>query len=64
MYKKKFSRESVDTMASDPCILVNGNFFIWTLTNTMFMFCRYKMKLKKKEINNEDKRPKDEDHIR
>jgi hypothetical protein len=35
----------VDTMARDPCILVDGKFFIWTLANTMFMFWKYKMKI-------------------
>jgi hypothetical protein len=38
MYENKFPKEPVDTMARDPCILVDGKFFIWTLANTMFMF--------------------------
>jgi hypothetical protein len=36
MYEKEFPREPTDTMAGDPCILVDGYFFIWT--STMFMF--------------------------
>jgi hypothetical protein len=45
MYKKKFPREPMDTVVGDPCIPMDGNFFIWTSTNTMFMFGRYKMKI-------------------
>jgi hypothetical protein len=41
MYKKKRAIELADTMVGDPCIPVDGNFFIWTSTNMMFIFCRY-----------------------
>jgi hypothetical protein len=51
MYEKEFPREPMDTVAGDPCISVDGYSFIWT--STMFMFCRYKKKIK----NEEDQRP-------
>jgi hypothetical protein len=58
MYEKTFPREPVDTTTGDPCIPVDGNFFIWTSTNTMFMFCRYKMKIEEdlRMKNEEDQR--------
>jgi hypothetical protein len=38
MYEKTFHREPMDTTAGDPSILVDGDLFIWTSTNTMFIF--------------------------
>jgi hypothetical protein len=43
MYEKRFPREPMDTTTGDPCTLVDGNIFIWTSTNIVYV-CRYKMK--------------------
>jgi len=45
VYEKKFPRESRDTTASDPCIPMDSKSFVWTSTKTIFIFCRYKMKI-------------------
>jgi hypothetical protein len=45
MYKKEFPIEPMDTMVGDPCILVDGNFFIWNSTNMIFILCRYKKQI-------------------
>jgi hypothetical protein len=44
MYNKKLPRKIVDTTVGNPCILVDGDFFIWTSTN--MMICRYKVNTK------------------
>jgi hypothetical protein len=51
MYLKEFSREPIDIGVAKPCILVDGYSFKWT--STMFLFCRYKKKIK----NEEDQKP-------
>jgi len=43
--EKRFPRELLYTMDSNSCILMNGNFFLWTSKNTFLKFCRYKMKV-------------------
>jgi hypothetical protein len=37
MYVKKLPRELTNTTANDPCIPTNGNFFIWTSTDMIFL---------------------------
>jgi hypothetical protein len=35
--QKEFPIEPTDTTVGDPCIPVDGNFFIWTSTNMIFI---------------------------
>jgi hypothetical protein len=58
MYEKEFPSEPTDTTAGDPCILVDGYFFIWTSTMFMFAGARGRRSKMKKEETKDRGRPK------
>ena len=65
MYAKKIPRELVDATTGNSYILVDGDFFIWTSTNMMIIFCKYKMSYNNefqwKILDMKNEKDKDED---